>query len=79
MSVQNELAAKIMGEILAKGMNLCDINLADSINSDAAAAIEEIQSVVADKNGNEKKKLTKIREIIKKLETEAPPAGEETE
>lgn len=65
MNVQNASAAKIMGEILAKGMNLCDINLADSINSDAANALEEIRAVASDEKRSEKQRIKKIKEIIK--------------
>lgn len=65
MNVQNATAAKIMGEILAKGMNLCDINLAESINSDAADALEEIRAVAIDERRSEKQRIKKIKEIIK--------------
>ena len=65
MNVQNATAAKIMGEILAKGMSLCDINLADSINSDAAEALEEIRAVATDEKRSEKQRIRKIKEIIK--------------
>lgn len=65
MNVQNATAAKIMGEILAKGMSLCDLNLADSINSDAIDALEEIRQAAFEEGRNEKQRLRKIKEIIK--------------
>ena len=65
MNVQNAAAAKIMGEVLAKGMNLCDINLADSINSEALDALEEIRAVASDEKRSEKQKIKRIKEIIK--------------
>ncbi len=64
MNVQNAAAAKIMGEVLAKGMNLCDINLADSINSEALDALEEIRAVASDEKRSEKQKIKRIKEII---------------
>ena len=66
MNVQNATAARIMGEILAKGMSLSEINLADSINSDAASALEEIRGVVSDGKKSEKQQIKRIKEIIKK-------------
>ena len=65
MNVQNAAAAKIMGEILAKGMSLSDINLADSINSDAAEALEEIRTVVSDDRRSDKQRVREIKNIIK--------------
>ncbi|MBQ7751824.1 MAG: hypothetical protein IJR79_02505 [Clostridia bacterium] len=65
MNIQNATAAKIMGEILAKGMSLSDINLADSINADAAEALEEIRTVVSDDKRSEKQRVREIKRIIK--------------
>ena len=65
MNIQNATAAKIMGEILAKGMSLSDINLADSINSDAAETLEEIRTVVSDDKRSEKQRVKEIKRIIK--------------
>ena len=65
MNIQNATAAKIMGEILAKGMSLSDINLADSINADAAEALEEIRTVVSDDKRSEKQRVKEIKKIIK--------------
>ena len=65
MNIQNATAAKIMGEILAKGMSLSDINLADSINADAAEALEEIRTVVSDDKRSEKQRAKEIKKIIK--------------
>lgn len=65
MNVQNAVAARIMGEILAEGMSLSGVNLADSINSDAAAALEEIRCVVGDEKRSEKQRVKEIKRIIK--------------
>lgn len=54
-----------MGEILAKGMSLSDINLADSIDSSAADALEEIRTVVSDDKRSEKQRVREIKKIIK--------------
>lgn len=66
MNVQNAMAAKIMGEILANGMSLSDVNLAESINSNAATALEQIRNVVTAEGKNEKQKVEEVKKIIKK-------------
>ena len=65
MNVQNASAAKIMGEILARGMSLSDINLADCIDSESAAALEEIRQVVSDEKRSERRRIREIKSIIK--------------
>ena len=65
MNIQNVAAAKIMGEILAKGMSISDINLADSIDSSAADALDEIRTVVSDDKRSEKQRVREIKKIIK--------------
>ena len=66
MNVQNAMAAKIMGEVLANGMSISDINLAESINSAAANALEEIRNIVTDEKKNEKQKVKEVKSLIKK-------------
>ncbi|MCR4718204.1 MAG: hypothetical protein K5768_01075 [Firmicutes bacterium] len=66
MNVQNAMAAKIMGEILANGMSLSDTNLAESINSAAANTLEEIRNIVADDKKDEKQRIREVKRIIKK-------------
>lgn len=66
MNVQNAMAAKIIGEILANGMSLSDTNLAESINSAAADTLESIRSIVTDEKKDEKQRIKEVKRIIKK-------------
>ena len=66
VNVQNAMAAKIMGEILANGMSLSDTNLAESINSAAANTLEEIRNIVTDDKKDEKQRIREVKRIIKK-------------
>lgn len=66
MNIQNAMAAKIMGEILANGMSLSDTNLAESIDSAAANTLESIRSIVNDEKKNEKQKVKEVKSLIKK-------------
>jgi len=66
VNVQNAMAAKIMGEILANGMSLSDTNLAESINSAAANTLETIRSIVTDEKKDEKQRIKEVKRIIKK-------------
>ena len=65
MNVQNAMAAKIMGELLASGMSLSDTNIAELVNSAAADSLEEIRAVTSDETRNEKQKIKDIKKIIK--------------
>lgn len=67
MNIQNAIAAKIMGEILANGMSLSDTNLAESIDSAAATALESIRGIVNDEKKNEKQKIKEVKSLIKKV------------
>ena len=42
MDFANEISAKVMGDILAKGMSLADVDLSDTVNSEAVKALGEI-------------------------------------
>ena len=66
MNVQNAMAAKIMGEVLANGMSLSDINLAESINSTAANTLESIRNIISDEKKDEKQKVREVKNLIKK-------------
>lgn len=66
MNVQNAMAAKIMGEVLANGMSLSDINLAESINSVAANTLESIRNIISDEKKDEKQKVREVKNLIKK-------------
>ena len=66
MNIQNAMAARIMGEILANGMSLSDINLAESIDSAAANTLESIRGIVNDEKKNERQKIKEVKSLIKK-------------
>lgn len=66
MNVQNAMAAKIMGEILASGMSLSDTNLAESINSAAANTLEAIRNIVTDEKKDERQRIKEVKRLIKK-------------
>ena len=66
MNVQNAMAAKIIGEVLANGMSLSDINLAESINSAAANTLESIRNIISDEKKDEKQKVREVKNLIKK-------------
>ena len=66
MNIQNAMAAKIMGEILANGMSLSGTNLAESIDSAAANTLESRRSIVNDEKKNEKQKVKEVKSLIKK-------------
>ena len=64
MKVQNELAAKILGEIISEGMNMSGIDLSERIGNEAIAALDEIKTVI--NNENEKAAIRAIKNIMEK-------------
>ena len=67
MNVQNAIAAKILGEILASGMSISDTNFTEIINSSAANGLESIRNVTNNSNLSDKQKLEEIKGIIKNI------------
>ena len=65
MKVTNGLAAKILGEIIAEGMNMSQINLEDRVKSEAIGVLGDIKSAMSD-TCDEAEKLCKIKEIMSK-------------
>lgn len=65
MKVTNALAAKILGEIIAEGMNMSQINLEDRVKSEAITVLGDIKLAIKDK-GSDKGKLRKIEEIMER-------------
>lgn len=63
MEFANELTAKVMGEILAKGMSLSDVDLSKTVDSEAVRALGEIKHVLSE-DKNQKQKLEKVEKII---------------
>ncbi|MBQ7985914.1 MAG: hypothetical protein IJ304_01445 [Clostridia bacterium] len=63
MDFANELAAKVMGEILAKGMSLSDVDLKETVDTEAVKALGKIKNTLAE-DKNQALKLAKVQEII---------------
>ncbi len=67
MNVQNAIAARILGEILASGMSISDTNFGEIIDSAAANGLESIRNITDNKNLSEAQKLEEIKGVIKKI------------
>ena len=67
MNVQNAMAAKILGEILASGMSISDTNFAEIIDSSAANGLESIRNITNNENLSEAQKIAEIKGVIKKM------------
>ena len=63
MDFENNITAKVMGEILAKGMSLSDVNLKETVDSEAVKALEKIKTTLSE-DKNQALKLAKVQEII---------------
>lgn len=66
MNVPNELTAKVLGDILSKGMKICDVDLSDRVRCEAINALDEIKLVMHCAEANEKVKLNTIKKIMDK-------------
>lgn len=69
MDMVNEISAKVMGEILAKGMSLSDVDLSEAVDSEAVQAMGKIKNVLEEDN-NQWQKLAKVQEIVNQYKTE---------
>ena len=67
MSLENDMTAKVLGKILAEGMNLADCELENKIESEALSALKEIKNAVS-LNTNSDKKLENVEKILKEYE-----------
>lgn len=63
MGFENEITAKVMGEILAKGMSLSQVDLAKTVDSEAVKTLGRIKSAL-DEDKNQAIKLAKVQEIM---------------
>ena len=63
MSLENDMTAKVLGKILAEGMNLADCHLEDEINSVAIDKLREINNIVISDVDSEKK-IQRVKEIL---------------
>ena len=69
MDIVNEISAKVMGDILAKGMSLSEVDLSETVNSEAVRALGEIKKALSEeKNGQ--KKLERVEKIINEYKRE---------
>lgn len=69
MDIVNEITAKVMGEILAKGMSLSEVDLSKSVDSEAVKALEKIKTVLSEEQGKEQK-LESVRKIVNEYKTD---------
>ena len=67
MNVQNAIAARILGEILASGMSISDTNFEEIINSAAANGLESIRNITDNKNLSEAQKIAEIKGVIRNI------------
>lgn len=63
MSMENDMTAKILGEILAQGMSIADCNLEKVIESNSLAKLKRIEEVV-ESNKNNEQKLKQVENIL---------------
>ena len=65
MNVENNLTARIMGEILSRGMSICRVDLKSAVKSDAIDALVDIKSAVLCEK-TEAEKIEDIKNILNK-------------
>lgn len=63
MSIPNDMTAKIIGDLISKGMSISGVNLEDRIKNEAIDALGEIRSVVRSEK-DEKNKISSIKKIM---------------
>lgn len=63
MEIRNGITAKVMGEILAKGMSLSDVDLREAVDSEAVTVLEKIKTTLSE-DKNQALKLAKVQQII---------------
>ena len=69
MDMPKEFTAKVMGEILAKGMSLSDVDLSKTVESEALDALCKINDVLS-MDTNQKHKLEMVQEIVNEYKIE---------
>lgn len=69
MDIVNEISAKVMGDILAKGMSLSKVDLSETVNSEAVRALGEIKKALSEEKNGEKK-LERVEKIINEYKRE---------
>ena len=71
MDIANEISAKVMGDILARGMSLSKVDLSETVNSEAVRALGEIKKALSEEK-NQGKKLERVEKIINEYKKEDP-------
>lgn len=66
MKVQNELAAKILGEIISEGMSMSGIDLSERVRDEAVAALDEIKLIMYKEDKDDRDKLGSIKRIMER-------------
>ena len=69
MNLPNQLTAKVMGEIIAKGMSLSEVDLSKSVESEAVSALSRINEVLSVKK-DRKQKLEEVEKIMREYRIE---------
>ena len=64
MSIPNDLTAKVLGDIIAKGMSISGFDIDDRVKTEAMNALDEIRLVMYNKNTDEKGKIRSIKNIM---------------
>ncbi len=65
MNTQNEIAARVIGDIIARGMSLTNTDLAESVNSEAVTALDSIRLVLYNRELDEHGKMQAIEQVMK--------------
>lgn len=65
MNTQNEIAARVIGGIIARGMSLTNTDLAESVNSEAVTALDSIRLVLYNRELDEHGKMQAIEQVMK--------------
>lgn len=65
MSIQNGIAAKVLGEIIARGMSMSETDLAENVRSEAITALDRVSAVMKNPALDADGKTARIDEIIK--------------
>lgn len=63
MNVTNTLTAKVIGEIIAEGMSISDVNLKEETEMEAINILEKIINVFSQKTKSDEK-VKKVEQIL---------------
>lgn len=66
MNVTNSLAARVIGGIIADGMNLSNVDLAESVRAEAVSALEEIRIAVQNPGADERARLAEVENVLER-------------